>query len=47
LETIGINPDRIQMVNISAAMAAEFINKTTEINDRLKTIGPSPFKDTG
>jgi coenzyme F420-reducing hydrogenase delta subunit len=41
-----MNPDRIQMVNISAAMAAEFIEKTNQMHDVLLGIGPNPIKDT-
>ena len=33
------------MVNISAAMAAEFIEKTNEFYDQLIKIGPNPLKD--
>jgi hypothetical protein len=33
------------MVNISSAMAAEFIEKTTLMHERLVSIGSSPFKN--
>ena len=34
------------MVNISAAMASEFVKLTKEIGDKLVTIGPNPLKGT-
>jgi coenzyme F420-reducing hydrogenase delta subunit len=46
MDTIGINPDRVQMVNVSAAMAVEFIENITSLNKRLEEIGPSPLKTT-
>jgi len=32
------------MVNISAAMASEFMNSTTLMYEHLKTIGQNPLK---
>jgi len=34
------------MVNVSAAMASEFINLTNEMVDRLVEIGPNPLKSS-
>jgi coenzyme F420-reducing hydrogenase delta subunit len=32
------------MVNVSAAMAAEFVNLTNEIGEKLAELGPNPLK---
>ena len=44
LDTIGVNPNRVQMFNVSAAMAAEFIKHTKTMTDQLKEIGHNPLK---
>jgi len=33
------------MVNVSAAMASEFIKLTTEMHDHLQSIGANPLKN--
>jgi coenzyme F420-reducing hydrogenase delta subunit len=33
------------MVNISAAMAAEFIDKATTLYEKIVDIGPNPLKN--
>ena len=33
------------MVNVSAAMASEFVNLTQEIENTLAEIGPNPLSD--
>ena len=45
LEDIGVNPIRVQMFNVSAAMAAEFIKHTKTMTDQLKDIGHNPLKN--
>ncbi|MCD6424124.1 MAG: hydrogenase iron-sulfur subunit [Anaerolineales bacterium] len=44
LVEIGINPKRVQMFHMSAAMAAEFAQKAEEMTELIKTIGPNPFR---
>ena len=39
-----MNPERVQMVNVSAAMASEFVSLTKQIGDQLNEIGPNPLK---
>jgi coenzyme F420-reducing hydrogenase delta subunit len=39
-----MDPDRVRMVNISAAMAGEFIEKATSMYHQLQTIGPNPLR---
>jgi coenzyme F420-reducing hydrogenase delta subunit len=44
LEIIGINPERVQMYNLSAAMAAEFIENTKTMANKIKSLGQNPLK---
>jgi coenzyme F420-reducing hydrogenase delta subunit len=44
LETIGINPERIEMYNMSAAMGARFAEVAREFTERIRALGPSPVK---
>ncbi|MCD4801457.1 MAG: hydrogenase iron-sulfur subunit [Anaerolineales bacterium] len=44
LEIIGINPERVQMYNVSAAMAAEFMENTKTMVEKIKSIGHNPLK---
>ena len=40
-----MNPNRVEMVNISAAMAAEFIEKATAMYEKIIEIGPNPLRN--
>ena len=40
-----MNPNRVEMVNISAAMAAEFIEKATALYEKIIEIGPNPLRN--
>jgi len=42
---IGINPKRVQMFHMSAAMAAEFAQKAEEMTEVIQSIGPNPFRN--
>jgi len=44
LEEIGIESDRLQMVNVSAGMGDRFAQIATEITEKIKKLGPSPIK---
>jgi len=44
LEKIGIAPDRLQMFNLSAAMAGEFVRITKEMTEKIEVLGPNPLK---
>jgi hypothetical protein len=44
LEGIGLDPQRLQMINLSAAMAGEFTFSAAEINATIERIGPSPLR---
>ncbi len=43
LEEIGIEPERIDMFNLSSAEGPRFAEIVTEMNERLTALGPSPI----
>ncbi len=43
LKTIGLEEHRARMINISAAMGAQFVVEITSFVDTIKTLGPSPL----
>jgi F420-non-reducing hydrogenase iron-sulfur subunit len=45
LEEIGFEKERIQMVNVSAAMGAQFAHKASEFSEKIREIGPNPFRE--
>jgi len=44
LEEIGIEPERVKMFNMSAAMATAFVAAAGEMNDLVKELGKNPLK---
>ncbi len=44
LAEIGLDSERIQMINISAAMGAEFARAATEQVERVRSLGASPLR---
>ena len=47
LEGIGLEPQRLQMINISAAMAGEFTFSAAEITAAIQQLGPNPLCPNG
>ena len=43
LATIGLESDRARMINISAAMGAQFAELATEFGQRIRELGPNPL----
>jgi coenzyme F420-reducing hydrogenase delta subunit len=43
LDEIGLNGRRIQMINLSAAMAGQFAWAAAEMTAEIKSIGPNPL----
>jgi F420-non-reducing hydrogenase iron-sulfur subunit len=41
LEEVGINPDRVEMFNLSSAMGGRFAEIVEEMTKRIKEIGPA------
>jgi coenzyme F420-reducing hydrogenase delta subunit len=44
LAEIGLEPERVEMFNMSAAMAGEFVCRAEEMVARLESLGPSPLR---
>jgi coenzyme F420-reducing hydrogenase delta subunit len=47
LEDIGLEGQRLQMINISSAMAGQFAFAAAEITAEIERIGPNPLRDNG
>jgi coenzyme F420-reducing hydrogenase delta subunit len=47
LEEIGIEKERLRMVNISAAMARPLADTITDMVETIRKLGPSPMKPNG
>jgi F420-non-reducing hydrogenase iron-sulfur subunit len=47
LGQIGLGSERIEMINVSAAMAAEFVTRAKEMTQRIRALGPSPLRNRG
>ena len=45
LETIGLDRERARMINISAAMGAQFAELATQFGETVAGLGPSPLSD--
>lgn len=45
VEDVGIEPDRIEMFNMSSAMGKQFAEAATLMSERLETLGPSPLRE--
>jgi F420-non-reducing hydrogenase iron-sulfur subunit len=46
LNAIGIEPERVGMVNLSSAMGGRFAELATEMAERIKKLGPNPMRST-
>ena len=44
LEEIGLEPERLEMYNLSSAEGQRFAEIVTEMTERLKSLGPSPLR---
>jgi F420-non-reducing hydrogenase iron-sulfur subunit len=44
LEEIGLEGRRIQMINVSAAMGAQFAFSAAELTEEIRRMGPSPLR---
>jgi len=44
LTALGINPERLQMYNLSAAMGGRFVEIAQEMTEKVRALGPSPIK---
>jgi F420-non-reducing hydrogenase iron-sulfur subunit len=46
LEEIGIEPQRVQMFNLSSAMGPRFAEIATDMTENTQQIGPTPVRAT-
>ncbi len=44
ISRIGLDPERIEMFNLSSAMGPRFAEIANEMTDRIQKIGPSPIR---
>ncbi len=44
LEEIGLEGRRIQMINVSAAMGAQFAWSAAELTEEIRRMGPNPLR---
>jgi len=44
LETIGLKGQRLQMINVSSAMAGQFAFAAAEMTAEIQSLGPSPLR---
>ena len=44
LAAIGLEPERARMVNLSSAMAGEFVAAMTQMTGHIVALGPNPLR---
>jgi F420-non-reducing hydrogenase iron-sulfur subunit len=44
LVDIGLEPERLRMVNMSAAMAAQFVESAEQMTETIQRFGPNPLR---
>jgi len=44
LAKVGIDSDRVRMVNVSAAMGGQFAQDAVEYTEKIRELGPNPLK---
>ena len=47
LASVGIESDRVQMVNLSAGMGERFAQTAAEFTEKIRQLGPNPIKLAG
>jgi coenzyme F420-reducing hydrogenase delta subunit len=45
LSQIGLEPERVQMFNMSAAMAGQFVEATNKMYTQISSLGSNPLKN--
>lgn len=43
LKDIGMEPERVEMFNLSSAQGPRFAEIANEMTERIKALGPSPL----
>lgn len=44
LAEIGLEPERLEMYNLSATMASRFVEIAEEMTERIQALGPNPLR---
>ena len=44
LAQIGLEPERVEMFNLSAAMAGEFVRAANEMTEKVSILGKNPLR---
>ena len=44
MSEIGLEPGRVEMFNLSSAMASQFVEATETMLEQVKALGPSPLR---
>ncbi len=44
LRSIGLEPERVQMFNLSSAMAGRFAEATKEMTEKIEALGANPLR---
>jgi coenzyme F420-reducing hydrogenase delta subunit len=44
LKNIGLEPERVQMFNLSSAMAGQFAEATKEMTEKVEALGSNPLR---
>lgn len=44
LTQIGLEPERVRMFNMSAAMASEFVAAANAMTESISELGPNPLR---
>jgi F420-non-reducing hydrogenase iron-sulfur subunit len=44
LQQIGLEPERVRMFNLSSAMARQWAEAVTEMDEAVRKLGPSPLR---
>lgn len=47
LETIGLEPDRVAMYNLSSGEGPRFAEISREMTEKVRQLGPNPVKSKG
>lgn len=47
LKSIGIEPERVAMYNLSAGQGPRFAEITREMTEKIRQLGPNPIKSRG
>lgn len=45
LRSVGLEPERCEMFNLSSAMGVRFAEIAREMTERIRELGPSPLRD--